>query len=477
MAIFMTRRFQSRAVWWRRVLRLFIADHMQFESLFAAVLIALTAIVATTTTTGVRGERALPIPICNAAGFGGYRFTPKAPAAYVSHTKPLVCSHYKSATCCNITHSIAITRTLSPFFDDTVPSRRLAITATASAAATTAASGGGSAAPANSLTGSGGVSDECRTTAASLLCSTCDPLIGIGYFRGVCPSACDKFYSACADEWWTVNDNALPGGSGSGAGSDGGGGLLLSLVPCVWTSLVCFALREVISDGRALCDLAHLRTAPPTGGVGLSPNAGLPPNSPVVNIRTRALIHYLTLSPALAPTKTILSAVDAATPDMIERWSGAASAADRHASVKPTERECFDGDLTPSYQSLYRPDDSTGSGGGGGMFSGLLDGLNEWLRSLVRGNQSAARWIAKRVRSLMAGIAIALIAFAGALWYWSNNKNRGVRVLRNEAGTNELTSPPHRHSTASLCLVRGCVSYDAWCGMYVLYRCKTVATR
>src|SRR4051812_45774080 len=90
-----------------------------------------------------------------------------------------------------------------------------------------------------------GVSDNCRHYAASLLCAACDPLIGIGYYRGVCADSCIRWWRACSEDWFTVND------------VDAG----MTLVPCTATSLLCFPLRDALQSSSQFCEMAALRTA------------------------------------------------------------------------------------------------------------------------------------------------------------------------------------------------------------------------
>lgn len=95
------------------------------------------------------------------------------------------------------------------------------------------------------------LSDACRRAWLTLLCAPCQRDFGTGEIALVCPSLCSSIYSACRSDWFTV--------AGTSAGGLGSTGLL---TPCERGSLICGRLRDMVSNGSALCAAAGLRVAP-----------------------------------------------------------------------------------------------------------------------------------------------------------------------------------------------------------------------
>ena len=131
-----------------------------------------------------------------------HRFEPKPPRSTSSLT---FCKEYASSTCCDGSHTQAITRQLYPYFATTFDERDEGY----------------------------GVSDECRQLAASLHCAACHPMVGTGQLVGVCRESCDALYSACAP---SLFEHAT--------------GLLQ---PCSPSTLVCSELSTFVRSGEELC--------------------------------------------------------------------------------------------------------------------------------------------------------------------------------------------------------------------------------
>ncbi|KAG1667512.1 hypothetical protein FOA52_013702 [Chlamydomonas sp. UWO 241] len=137
-------------------------------------------------------DQPYPVPMSHS---GGLPFCPQFPC-----------------TCCNHSHALLIQRTLQG--PDGLP---------------------------------GGVSPGCAATTALVACRVCDPEVGTGAKPAVCTSMCDRWLSACANDFF--------GFEGSG-----------NLVPCTEATadrlLVCSRLKDLAPEGGAqLCALADLVTS------------------------------------------------------------------------------------------------------------------------------------------------------------------------------------------------------------------------
>ena len=115
------------------------------------------------------------------------------------------CKEYSASTCCNATHTQAISRQLYPYFSTTFDERDEGY----------------------------GVSDECRQLAASLHCSACHPMVGTGQLVGVCRESCDALYDACAPALFEHMTGLLQ--------------------PCSPSTLVCSELSSFVRSGEELC--------------------------------------------------------------------------------------------------------------------------------------------------------------------------------------------------------------------------------
>ena len=131
-----------------------------------------------------------------------HRFDTKPPRPSTSLT---FCKEYSGSTCCNATHTQAITRQLYPYFSTSFDERDEGY----------------------------GVSDECRQLAASLHCAACHPQVGTGRLVGVCRDSCDALYAACAPALFEQANGVLQ--------------------PCSPATLVCSELSAFIRSGDELC--------------------------------------------------------------------------------------------------------------------------------------------------------------------------------------------------------------------------------
>ena len=149
-----------------------------------------------------------------------HRFDPQSSPSRSSSLT--LCKEYAASTCCNASHTAAVTKQLYPFYSFTLDDR----------------------------VDGYGVSDDCRHLAVSVFCSPCHPLVGVGQLRGVCQESCDQWFTACSSS---------PFESVSGA-----------LQPCAADSLICSPLDAIVSSGRAFCDAMGVRVAAPAATASLS---------------------------------------------------------------------------------------------------------------------------------------------------------------------------------------------------------------
>ena len=76
-------------------------------------------------------------------------------------------------------------------------------------------------------------SAKCVAFTERVLCSACDPEVGVGNLDSVCVSLCDEWYAACKDEFWEVQKQRP--------------------FPCMPSALVCSPLSEFVSTGAEFC--------------------------------------------------------------------------------------------------------------------------------------------------------------------------------------------------------------------------------
>lgn len=79
------------------------------------------------------------------------------------------------------------------------------------------------------------ITAACRGFAVSLLCAPCHPMVGVGMWSGVCEHTCDSWFDACGDSLFTLAQHYV--------------------APCDEdSSLVCWPLRDIVSNGREFCE-------------------------------------------------------------------------------------------------------------------------------------------------------------------------------------------------------------------------------
>lgn len=139
------------------------------------------------------------------ASVGSLSFSAEEPAKKTLS----ICKEHEEYSCCNRSHTDALSRLAMPFFDDLDQ-----------------------------------FSEQCRQLTLNILCAPCHHDVGTGR-KPVCTSLCNRWYEACS----------------SGLFSEIGG----ELVPCTSSSLVCFPLRETFS-GRSFCQAAAVSAGLPVGG-------------------------------------------------------------------------------------------------------------------------------------------------------------------------------------------------------------------
>ena len=84
------------------------------------------------------------------------------------------------------------------------------------------------------------ITAACRGYAVSLLCAPCHPLVGVGYWDGVCESTCNSWYSACSEALFTIKQHG-------------------GIAPCLDDSLVCWPLKDLAQDGAGFCEQAGFK--------------------------------------------------------------------------------------------------------------------------------------------------------------------------------------------------------------------------
>jgi len=174
---------------------------MKYEILLLFILVNINHSAAFSFSSIPSSTKALPASLLCSNGLGMFKFDQKFP----SKPKELsFCRQYREATCCNNSHAITIMRHASSYYEEDV-------------------------------------SDTCKTMAVKLLCSPCDPFVGVNIRKGICQSACDSWYNACSNDMYAVNEFDH------------------SLYPCDKNSVVCFPLHDVVNSGVSFCERIGLK--------------------------------------------------------------------------------------------------------------------------------------------------------------------------------------------------------------------------
>lgn len=120
---------------------------------------------------------------------------------YYSPALPF-CQQFQ-CSCCNISHAMAIQRSLQDLASDPSFSRR------------------------------------CLDVMARLKCYVCDPEVGTGS-KAVCSSLCERWLHACQDDFFVFSDMSK------------------ALLPCAGATqpLLCSKLGDMVQNGEDLCELA-----------------------------------------------------------------------------------------------------------------------------------------------------------------------------------------------------------------------------
>jgi len=128
------------------------------------------------------------------------KFPARAPAL-------TLCHQYKECTCCNISHTGLIQHNLEAVLD------------------------------------SGRVSPECAAVTTMMACRPCDPVVGVGMKQAVCASTCDRWYSACAQDFFSFTS------------------ISQRLKLCDDKEMLCSPLALLVQGGSEMCTQAGYKVS------------------------------------------------------------------------------------------------------------------------------------------------------------------------------------------------------------------------
>ena len=84
-------------------------------------------------------------------------------------------------------------------------------------------------------------SAKCVAFTERVLCSACDPAVGVRSIDGLCLSICNEWYDACSAEFWEPKQ--------------------VRPFPCLPNALVCSPLNTMVSSGEEFCALMNFPVA------------------------------------------------------------------------------------------------------------------------------------------------------------------------------------------------------------------------